>query len=457
MSRDIRVDTAGARAEAVGPMHGIGVEELEEAAPLVEAGHEALGEIRDEGRQGFFDLYKDAAGLSEVKATAGVFRGMEPENLVVLGIGGSALGTTALVTALKAPYYNLLSPAEREGCPRVFVVDNADPETFAQMLHLCPPEKTVFNVISKSGGTAETVSQLLIVAGMLEKNLGKKALKDHLVITTGRPPRKGAGNVLERFRKQYGLKSLPVPANVEGRFSVFSSVGMFPAAMLGMDLDGFVSGCAAMDTRCQKASIEDNPAYELAVFHYLAWKRKEKSISVMMPYADGLRDVADWYRQLWAESLGKRLSLDGQRNNVFAGQTPVKALGVTDQHSQLQLYLEGPNDKLITVIEVARFRKTVGIPDSMPAMKELDYLRGTTMNKLLASERKATIGALLESNRPVIRIGLPRIDEHTVAQLLYMLEVETAMAGQLFGVNAFDQPAVERIKVLTRDYLGRRR
>ena len=176
-----------------------------------------------------------------------------------------------------------------------------------------------------------------------------------------------------------------------------------------------------------------------------------------MPYADRLRDISDWYRQIWAESLGKKLGLEGRSAPPFAAQTPLKALGVTDQHSQLQLYLEGPNDKLITILETPTFERSLKIPDVLPNMTGIDYMRGKTMNRLIASERKATADALREANRPLLRIVLPRINAHTVAQLLYMLEVETAMAGRLFGVNAFDQPAVESIKVFTRKYMEGKR
>ena len=171
-----------------------------------------------------------------------------------------------------------------------------------------------------------------------------------------------------------------------------------------------------------------------------------------MPYADGLYDVADWYRQLWAESLGKRLSLDGE--DAFAGQTPVKALGATDQHSQIQLYREGPNDKIINTLEVKRFRKTLKIPEALGFVEPLAYLRGASMNKLMAAELLGTMDALKISERPVSRIVLPRVNAHTVAQVFFMLEVETAMAGRLYNVQTFDQPGVEEGKKIARKLMG---
>jgi len=254
---------------------------------------------------------------------------------------------------------------------------------------------------------------------------------------------------------QYGLKEFAVPFNVGGRFSVFSPVGMFPAAMLGMDLDAMREGCAAMDRRCGALPMAENPAYLRAAVQYLADRTKGKVMSVMMPYADALRDLADWYRQLWAESLGKRVSLDG--DEVYAGQTPIKALGATDQHSQVQLYREGPNDKIFNIIEVTRFEKTLRIPAVLNGIAQFDYLRGKTMNKLMAAELRGTLDALKVSRRPVSRIILPRINAHTVAQLLYMLEVETAVAGRLYNVQTFDQPGVEEGKKIARALMGQGR
>jgi glucose-6-phosphate isomerase len=172
----------------------------------------------------------------------------------------------------------------------------------------------------------------------------------------------------------------------------------------------------------------------------------------MMPYSDALRDVADWYRQLWAESLGKRLSLDGEE--VFAGQTPVKALGATDQHSQVQLYCEGPNDKVYNILEVSSFGGSLRIPSNLESIPELGYLRGKTMNKLMAAELRGTADALKKAARPVIKVTLPKVNAHTVAQLLYMLEVETAMAGRLYNVDTFDQPGVEEGKIIARKLMG---
>ena len=449
---DIKVDISRAKSSAVGKAHGITPSEFKDIEPRVLAAHKQLAAERKAKKYGFYDLHKDKAAFKQVKDAAKHFSDFGYENLVVLGIGGSALGITALHTALSSPYHNLKGKRGRRGLPRLFVMDNIDPVTFKAMLSLCPPRKTLYNVISKSGGTAETISQLMIIVGMLEKRLGAKALKDHLVVTTSPKGKDAPKSLLHPVASAYNLMSFDIPLNVGGRFSVFSPVGMFPAAMLGMNLDAMVAGCAAMDKQCSKASLTENPAYLRAAVQYLMDVNKGKTMSVMMPYADGLRDVADWYRQLWAESLGKRYDLDG--NEVHAGQTPIKALGATDQHSQVQLYREGPNNKIFNILEVKRFGTALRIPDTLPQIKEMDYLRGATMNKLMAAELRGTLDALKSSLRPAMRIILPRMNAYTLTQTLYMLEVETAMAGRLYNVNTFDQPGVEEGKIIARRLMG---
>ena len=448
----LTLDISRAMAAATNPQHGITPQELEEIAERVAGEHEVLSRERAEAVHVFYDLYKDRATREHVREVAARCLDKGFENLVVLGIGGSALGTIALNTALNAPYHNLLTRRQRKGYPRLFVMENIDPVSFRAMLRLCRPQKTLFNVISKSGGTAETIAQCMVVVEALEKKLGAASLKDHLVVTTSPRAPEAPKSLLHPVAGKYDLQTFEIPVHLGGRFSVFSPVGMFPAAMLGLDLDAMAEGCAAMDARCSQPDLMENPAYLHAAVQFLMDTRKGKHISVMMPYADSLRDVAEWYRQLWAESLGKRFSLDGEE--VFRGQTPVNALGATDQHSQVQLYREGPNDKLFNIIEVRRFDKTVRIPDTLQGIPELDYLRGKSLNKLMAAELRGTVDALKESIRPVVRISLPRVNAHTVAQLMYLLEVETAMAGRLYNVNTFDQPGVEAGKRIARRLMG---
>lgn len=447
---DLKLDISRAKAAAVGAEHGVTPEDLAGIAPRVLAAHDILSDERARAKYGFYDLYKQTEVINRVKGEAERFSARGYENLVIFGIGGSALGITAINTALNPRYYNALSKAGRKKRPRLFVMDNIDPSTFKQMLKICPVAKTLFVSISKSGETAETITQTMITLEQIEKKAGVDQVKNHLVVITG--PKGASKSLLHPVADKFGLTTFDIPPNVGGRFSVFSPVGLFPAAMLGLDIDGMMAGCAAMDARTSLPSLEENPAYLRAALHYLLDTRKGKVMSVMMPYADGLKDVADWYCQLWAESLGKRYDLDGKE--VHVGQTPIKALGATDQHSQVQLYREGPNNKVFNILEVANFGGTLKIPANLTEIPELDYLRGKSMNKLMAAELRGTVDALKVSKRPVIRVTLPKLNAHTVGQLLYMLEVETAMAGRLYNINAFDQPGVEEGKIIARKLMG---
>lgn len=456
----IQIDIEGAKSGAVGELHGVTEEELKNLEERVLSAHKEMKAERKAGKYGFYDLHKNTKAFNQVKETVRRFSSFKYENAVVLGIGGSALGTIALQTALKPPYYNLLSRDARNGQPRLFVMDNIDAASFAAMLEACPLESTLFNAISKSGETAETITQLMIIIHAIEKKMGTRAVKDHVVLTTN--PKTGKtkldrNNLFHPIAKKYGLHTLEIPLNVGGRFSVFSPVGMFPAAMLGMDLKQLWDGCAAMDKRCSRASLFDNPAYLRAAVQYLLDTRKGKTMTVMMPYSDALRDIADWFRQLWAESLGKIRIHPLTQEQEFAGQTPIKALGATDQHSQVQLFREGPNNKVFTIIKESQSKRTMKIPHALDFLPQVAYLRGKTMNQLMAAELKGTVDALRISKRPVMQIIMPQVNAYTVAQLMYMLEVETAMAGKLYGIDAFNQPGVEEGKKIARRLMGAQR
>ncbi|HOV34012.1 MAG TPA: glucose-6-phosphate isomerase [Candidatus Hydrogenedens sp.] len=448
MNQNINIDISLCHANKISSNHGFIDEELESLNRQIKEYHNEIIQERKVKKYGFFELYKDKGTIEKIKNAAAEFLNHGIENLVILGIGGSALGTTALNTALNGPYYNLLSREQRNGFPRLFVMDNIDPTTFKRVMGLCPPEKTLYNAISKSGETAETICQLLIVLKELENYFSPEKIKEHLVITTSPKGENTPKSLLHPIAEKYSTVQFEIPINVGGRFSVFSPVSLFPASLLGFDIEALSEGCAEMDTECSNSSIENNPAYQFAGVHYFLDKNKGKKISVMMPYSDRLKDIAGWYCQLWAESLGKKDDIDG--NKIFNGQTPVKALGATDQHSQIQLYREGPNDKIINMILVKNLGEVLTVPEILDEIPELEYIRGQSMNDLLYAEFQGTKDALTLSQRPVVLIQMEKVSEYTVAQLLYMLEVATAMAGKLYRVNAFNQPGVEEGKRIAR-------
>ncbi len=368
------------------------------------------------------------------------------ENFVVLGIGGSALGPIAVQQALNHLHYNDL-PKERRGGPRLYVEDNVDPERMAALLDVIDPTTTVFNVITKSGGTSETMSQLLIITAMLRERVGEEKLSRHLIATTDA----NKGNLI-KIAHQLGLKTFYVPDGVGGRFSELCPVGLIAAAVCGIDVRELLAGAAYADENCITQDVWKNPAYMLATLQYIAM-RKGYNISVMMPYADSLKYMADWYAQLWAESLGKRY--DNQGREVHEGQTPVKSLGVTDQHSQVQLYAEGPYDKVVTFLGVDRYRADVAIPEGFLDIPDVSFLCGHSLTELIKAEQMATEYALMKSGHMNNTVTLPEVNAFTVGQLIYMLEVMTAFAGELLHINAFDQPGVEEGKNATYALLGK--
>jgi glucose-6-phosphate isomerase len=431
-------------APRIGPEHGLREEELPAFAPRAKKALQEILQERAAGKHPFLDLPYDQKMLNEVKGAISELK-EKFKSLVVLGIGGSALGTRALHSALLPPFYNLLPQGSRGA--KLFILDNIDPELVGGLLKQIEPQDALFVVISKSGSTAETVAQFLFFRGLLKERLGKGFGRHILAITD---PAKGD---LRKIAGAEGYYTLPVPAGVGGRYSVLSPVGLFPAGFVGIDLDGLLEGARWMDEKSKDEDILKNPALAFASLLYLLHTKKGKPIAVMMPYANALYDLADWFRQLWAESLGKEFSLSGEK--IYAGQTPVKALGTTDQHSQLQLYAQGPFDKVIIFLAEEKFRQEIEIPSGLEEYDAAGYLAGRTLNQLLLSELEGTEVALTRAKRPNLKITLSEVSSFTIGAWLYMLELATALAGKFYQVNAFDQPGVEASKHAAFALMGR--
>ncbi|MHC4949419.1 MAG: glucose-6-phosphate isomerase [Planctomycetota bacterium] len=433
-------------AGVVGTEHGITKEQFSE---LVQKTVPAIAECNKQRKEGvipYRDLPYNKDYPASVKAVAAEIKD-GCENFVVLGIGGSALGNIALQTALNPYMYNM-DEKQRKG-PRLFVFDNVDPMQLQSFLDWIGDklDRTIINVISKSGRTAETAAQFLVIRQLLLDKLGEDGFCKQVVATTD-----ASAGTMRKIADEAKLRTLVVPDGVGGRFSVLSPVGLLSAAVCGIDIDELLAGAAEMDKLCSKEDFFANPAAINAAINWHYYNRG-KPISVMMPYSYALKDLSDWYRQLWAESLGKTNDLQG--NAVFVGPTPVKALGTTDQHSQVQLYREGPNDKLFTFLQVSDFSRDVVIGKEPESAPELGYLSGQKMSKLLNSEKLATEYALLHDKRPCLTVLFDDISPSTIGQFIYLFEVTTSIAGLLFDINAYDQPAVELGKEATFALMGR--
>ncbi len=427
--------------------HGLTWEELTALAPRMAAVHKRLEEGRQNGRLAFMDLPYDQNLVREIQAVAKPLLEFLWE-FVVLGIGGSALGARALHQALCHPQHNRLPLGRRAHKPSLWVLDNIDPDWLYGILDGLDLRRTGVNVISKSGSTAETLAQFLFVHHMLKNRVGEDRLRERLIITTD--PEKGP---LRQLARKGGFRSLPVPPAVGGRFSVLSAVGLLPAHMVGINIRELLAGARFMDQRLRERDFLKNPALLVAALAYLFATEKKRPLLVVMPYASTLAGLAEWFCQLWAESLGKRYDLAGRL--VETGSTPVRALGVTDQHSQLQLYMEGPHDKLILFLRVEKFQHDLPLPPLEMGLEELEYLEGRSLNELLAAEFEATSFNLMKAGRPNLTLTLPEINAFTIGQLLYLLEVATVAAGELFEVNPLDQPGVEGGKLTTFGLMGR--
>jgi glucose-6-phosphate isomerase len=450
----LTLDFANCLADRVGS-HGLDAALFDSAgqpAHSVRALTASLAKTKGTGWERWRNLPLDPTRsdhVRQVRAVVDRCRG-KFDNLAVLGIGGSALGNIALQAALNPATHNLLPDSTRKG-PRLFVVDNVDPEYFNAVLDVCRQSpgglsRTLFNVVSKSGETAETAAQFMIIRDELKRALGESYGSNIVAVTD---PAKGT---MRQICDREKFATLPVPDGVGGRFSVLSPVGLFSAAMCGIEIEALLNGAADMDGPCSNDALLKNPAALLAFLLVELGTTKGKTNHVMMPYANSLYLLADWYRQLWAESLGKRVDRTGE--TVYAGFTPIKALGTTDQHSQVQLYREGPNDKVLGLIDVKSFRTDASMPTGL-GVEALAYLEGRSMTSLLNAEKRATEYALVESQRPNYTITFPTIDAYHVGQFIWMWQVATSYAGLMLNIDAYDQPAVELGKQATFGLMGR--
>lgn len=365
----------------------------------------------------FIDL--PFSDTSEIKEIAEWVRS-GTEEFLLLGIGGSALGPKTILEAL-SPFHNYRKR------PRVFICDNVDPGTISQILSLINKEKTTVNVVTKSGSTAETMSLFMILWNEIPD------IKDRLIATTD-PER---GN-LQEIARSTGIRTLQIPTGVVGRYSVLSPVGLLLAEVIGIDSEEILRGARAINEKCLLPDIWKNPAYMFGVLLYLMNKRG-RNINVMMPYADGLKPLSEWFCQLWAESLGK----DGY------GITPYPSLGTIDQHSQLQLWMDGPDDKVIIFIRIEDYGVDIRIPEVFKDIEGISYLGGHSLSELIMSEEESTELALSKRKRPNMTIQIPTLDSYHLGQVFQFFEIATAFTGLLYNINPFNQPGVEEGKNFT--------
>lgn len=403
--------------------------------------HARVVAVAATGVYGYRELEAQAAERTRVVNFAALSQG-KYDDVVVLGIGGSSLGAVALRTALRPAAWNARTAEQRAGHPRLHVLDNVDPRTIAGVLSIVDLSRTIFVVISKSGGTIETLAQYLVVRDRLAK-AGLDAAR-HLVFVTD--PAKGA---LRAIARRDGIPAFEVPPNVGGRFSVLSPVGTLPAALCGIDVEALCAGALVVRDATMGAELAANAAGLFATLQWRAHLQAGQGLHVMMPYSDALRDLAPWFVQLWAESLGKC-----DASGAHVGPTPIASVGATDQHSQVQLFMEGPADKTVTFLRVDSAADDLPIPHLEAAEPALAFLGGHSLGELLDVECRATANALARAGRPSLSMTVGAADAWHVGGLMMWLMQATTLAGALYDVNPLDQPGVELGKRLANSELG---
>ncbi len=424
----IALNMANVMEEVIGEK-GLTEKELEELRQDIK---DALSQIKNRKwpELAFLDLpEQDTEKIKEIALDIK----NQAEDFLLLGIGGSALGPRAILEAL-SPFHNLKHK------PRVFIYDNVDPRTLSSILSLIDLKKTFVNVITKSGSTAETAASFMILWEEMEKTLGKESAKRFIATTD---PEKGN---LREIVKKYGLESLDIPSGVVGRYSVLSPVGLLTAEVIGVDCKELLKGARDIRDRCVEEELWKNPALLMASVLYLQGTKNSRTIDVIIPYADGLKSFSEWFCQLWAESLGK----------LGLGLTPYPSIGTTDQHSQLQLWMEGPEDKVVVFLRIEDYGTDVKIPIVFEDMEGLNYLSGHTLSELIKAEEEATELSLARASRPNLSLDIPYIDAYHLGQLFMFFEIVTALVGFLFGINPFNQPGVEEGKNFTYGMMGKK-
>ncbi|MHA1113198.1 MAG: glucose-6-phosphate isomerase [Alphaproteobacteria bacterium] len=426
-------DIDGCLVGAIGA-HGLEPATLAALIGECDAGLDRLRARHADGGMPLLRLPAERDDIDAVAELAALYReGFD--HVVVLGTGGSSLGGQTLVALAESHF------GPRTGAPRLHFMDNVDPHSFAALFDALAPSRTAFIVISKSGGTAETLTQFFVCLEHWRARVGEAALPAHFLVIT-----EPGDNPLRRAAARWDLPVLDHDPGVGGRFAALSLVGLLPAMIAGLDAGAVRAGAAAVLDPILAGAVAGNcpPAAGAALAVGLG-RARGIGTTVLMPYVDRLAHFGMWYRQLWAESLGK----------AGRGTTPVRAMGTVDQHSQLQLYLDGPRDKMFTVLALDTVGAGEAVPSTLAEGDSLAYLAGRRMGDLLDAEARATADTLIRNARPTRRISLARLDEEVLGALMMHFMLETILAADLLGVDAFDQPAVEEGKILTRDYLAR--
>ena len=423
---DLQIDISGSLEEGLGSDRGVSPETLADGLRQADEIVKGIWDLRRLGQVPFLDLPYQEATLEQILSLADQRRGAY-QDVVVCGFGGSALGSAMLVEGIQRSTRNLGDPHH----PRLHILDTLDPATIDAVWDLIDPSQTLFIFNSQSGKTIETLIQFELFYHRLKTILGSAGLRDHMFVMT----RKGQSPLGSRAESEK-IPVMAVPQGVGGRFSVLTAAHLFPAALCDVDILSLIQGAKRMDERVGPGSAS-NPAAQLAALLFLWAERRRHRSVVIWPYVDRLSSFGSWISQLMAESLGKKFSL--KEKEVRAGLTPILASGVATQHSELQLYLDGPLDKVFLFVTSS---PSVG----EPLQSSLPLVSGQSVGAWLMASELATEQTMAQQGIPSLKIELPEVTEYCLGQLIFMSEVLVAILGGLMEINPYDQPGVESVK-----------
>ena len=441
----LTLDYTNCLASSIGATHGLTDAELETLVAKFPKHHENIEEVRSSGESSFFEMpYQDTAPLDAlVKEHKGKW-----EAVVVVGTAGATIGIECLMTALRPRFWNQLSAKDRKNSPRILVLNNADPSSLDDTLNIVDPKKTLFLFITHSGNTAETNALFLIITDWIKKKSGKTAVGKQVIVSTDieRSP-------LAEACKADKIEIIDVPTNLGSRFNILHLSTLFPAALCGIDTSALLAGAAAMDKRCRHDNALENPAYMHSLIHYLLTRKRRKTMHAMMAFSDRLMGPVAWYNHMLGVSLGKMLNKKGKA--VHVGPSPVSCAGPTGCYGQMQLYQEGPFDKVLTFLTVKDHGTDSTIPGGYEKVEGMSYLSKATVTQLMDQAYIGAANVITKAGRPNMTVILDDISEQSLSGFFYMMELSTAMSAELYGIDAFDQPGVDSNKQSVFAQLGR--
>jgi glucose-6-phosphate isomerase len=441
----LSLDFTNCLSEAIGATHGLIKSEMDTLVAKFPYHHANVDELRANGECAFFDLpYQDQ---SELKAAIKKHSG-QWDNLVIVGVGGSSLAARCLLGALAHGSYNDQEPKARKNAPRVFFADNPDAQYLSDLIEVLDLKRTLFQVVSKNGTSAETVCIWLWLSELIKKKAGKGALSNQVIFTTDREK-----SPLMEIAKQEKIETLAIPSNLPSRYGVLGNAGLFAAGLCGIDIDALLRGAGDMDKRCRHGDAMNNPAYMHALIHYLLTRKRRKTMHTTFSFSNRLHAVGEWYTHLSSVSLGKMLNRKGKA--VHVGPSPVAARGNFDLHGQMQLFCEGPFDKVVTFIMAKQHGPTLVAPASYPKLEALSHLQNADFTTLMEYGYFGAEQHITAAGRPNMAIQLDEIDPANIGRLIFMLQLSSVMSAELYGIDPFDQPGVEHSKHATFAQFGR--